>query len=80
MSNKRCEKIPQLSAELTTAARLCYEAIVEMALNYGEPPKHAEFAAALKQAQERVDDALAAFEEHLREHGSQENNASAHRA
>lgn len=77
MSNKCCDTIPHLSAELTTAARLCYEAIVKMALNYGEPPKHAELAEAFKQAHGRVDQALAAFDEHLRSHRSHENNASA---
>ena len=54
------------AAELTTAARLCYEALVEMALNYGEPSKHAKLAEAFQQAHERVDHALAAFEQHVK--------------
>ena len=63
-----CELAQKLAENCTIAARLHYEAVVLLACNGGNAANHVALAKAVTRTQNRAEQMMVAFEEHVETH------------
>ena len=77
MQEHCCNLIHQLAEEFTIAARLHYEAVVNLASTYGKSPNLHQLIENVGMARQRVEQITTAFIEHIQSHYHNEKERAA---